>query len=234
MSRSTPPVSPEVRALLDQERNVPRVPAQVRKRALARARAALVAGRVTVPSSFPAAPKTRWGVAVAIACLASVAAAATAYEIGARRRPAPAEGPSAPVIHLMVTSQPPAISAPSLTATSTATPTVAPPPPPAPSPDNGVPHASQTEPGPDELRLLGQARAAVARHDFAAALVPIAEHARRFKTGRLMEEREALRVKALSGLGRTEEARRAADSFEARFPRSVLLPSVSKMPASQP
>jgi hypothetical protein len=50
----------------------------------------------------------------------------------------------------------------------------------------------------------------------------------------LVEEREALRVKALSGLGRTEEARRAADSFEARFPRSVLLPSVSKMPASEP
>jgi hypothetical protein len=61
-----------------------------------------------------------------------------------------------------------------------------------------------------------------------------AQHARRFKTGRLVEEREALRVKALAGLGRTEEARRAAAAFRARFPRSVLLPAVSQMPASTP
>jgi hypothetical protein len=80
---------------------------------------------------------------------------------------------------------------------------------------------------------LGQARTAVARQDFAAALAPIAEHRRRFKEGRLAEEREALRVKALSGLGRTEDARRASDAFEARFPRSVLLPAVRRMPSSE-
>ena len=78
-----------------------------------------------------------------------------------------------------------------------------------------------------ELRLLRQARAAVARGDFTDALSPINEHTRRFKNGRLVEEREALRVKALGGLGRTEEARRAAIAFRARFPRSVLLPAVS-------
>jgi hypothetical protein len=94
--------------------------------------------------------------------------------------------------------------------------------------------SSATEPSQDELVLLRQARAAVARQDFAAALGPISEHARQFKSGRLAEEREALRVKALSGLGRTEEARRAADAFEARFPRSVLLPAVSKMRGSGP
>jgi hypothetical protein len=43
-----------------------------------------------------------------------------------------------------------------------------------------------------------------------------------------------LRVKALAGLGRTDEARRAARAFRARFPRSVLLPAVSQMPASEP
>jgi hypothetical protein len=85
-----------------------------------------------------------------------------------------------------------------------------------------------------ELRLLRQARVAVARGDFAAALSPIAEHSRRFKNGRLAEEREALRVKALAGLGRMEEARHAAVAFRARFPRSVLLPAVSKMPAPAP
>jgi hypothetical protein len=74
----------------------------------------------------------------------------------------------------------------------------------------------------------------VARQDFAAALPLIAEHAREFKNGRLAEEREALRVRALSGLGRTEEAQHAADAFGSRFPRSVLLPAVSRMPASTP
>jgi hypothetical protein len=86
----------------------------------------------------------------------------------------------------------------------------------------------------EELRLLRQARAAVGREDFAAALAPLAELSRRFRDGRLAEEREALRVKALAGLGRTDEARRAAAAFEARFPRSVLLPAVSRMPASSP
>jgi len=85
-----------------------------------------------------------------------------------------------------------------------------------------------------ELRLLRQARGAVARGDYAAALAPIGEHAHRFKDGRLAEEREALRVKSLAGLGRTDEARRAAKAFRARFPRSVLLPAVSQMPASEP
>jgi hypothetical protein len=74
----------------------------------------------------------------------------------------------------------------------------------------------------------------VAREDFAAAQPPIAEHARRFQDGRLAEEREALRVKSLAGLGRSDEARRAAAAFKARFPRSVLLPAVSQMPASRP
>jgi hypothetical protein len=85
-----------------------------------------------------------------------------------------------------------------------------------------------------ELVLLRQARADVARKDFVAALRPIIEHTHRFKNGRLVEEREALRVQALAGLGRTEEARQAASAFRARFPRSVLLPAVSRMLDSTP
>jgi hypothetical protein len=85
-----------------------------------------------------------------------------------------------------------------------------------------------------ELRLLRQARAAVGRQDFAAALAGIATHARLFRNGRLAEEREALRVIALAGLGRTEDARRAAASFRTHFPHSVLLPAISQVPASGP
>jgi hypothetical protein len=95
----------------------------------------------------------------------------------------------------------------------------------------GEPRHARAEAVRAELRLLRQARAAVARDDFAAAMPLIAEHTRRYgyKEGRLAEEREALRVKALVGLGRGEEARRAAAAFESRFPRSVLLPAVHQM-----
>ena len=105
---------------------------------------------------------------------------------------------------------------------------------PAPAPTLGPPALSRADAARAELRLLRQARAAVAREDYAAALPPIAEHARQFKDGRLTEEREALRVKTLAGLGRSEEARRAAAAFRTRFPRSVLLPAVNQMsPAGQ-
>ncbi|HEY8924478.1 MAG TPA: hypothetical protein VIU64_08860, partial [Polyangia bacterium] len=78
----------------------------------------------------------------------------------------------------------------------------------------------------DELRVLAPARQAVARRDFGAALAAISEHARRFREGRLAEEREALRVKALAGLGNVKEARAASAEFRRRFPRSALLPAV--------
>jgi hypothetical protein len=231
MSRSRPPLSPEVDALLDRERVVPPLPSRVRARAVTRAQAALIAGRVSSPLELGAAPRTRWRVATALACAASVAAAAAAYEIGAHRRSLAGSSLPTPATHVVSPAVPlPSPAAP--TAPSTAAPpeTIDA----APTPSSAAATTSATRalrdaPGPEELRLLGLARAAVARHDFAAALVPIGEHARRFKDGRLAEEREALRVKALSGLGRTGEARRAANAFEARFPRSVLLPAVSHM-----
>jgi hypothetical protein len=79
-----------------------------------------------------------------------------------------------------------------------------------------------------ELKVLQPARAAVARDDFSSALAAIAEHERRFPDGQLAEEREALRVQALSGLQRTEEASRAAAAFRERFPGSVLLSRMRK------
>ena len=73
-----------------------------------------------------------------------------------------------------------------------------------------------------ELGLLQRARAAVASGKFSSALDAITEHQKRFPAGRLREEREALRVKALAGLGRNDEARLAAKRFRERFPQSVL------------
>ncbi len=216
-----PPLSPEIRALLDEERPLPPLPGAQRARAMARARAALAAGGVTARSpSSPRAP-TRWAVAAAAALVASAAVGAAAYELRVRLGRAHAVAPAAAAVG---TRSPAALLRPTAVAVDERPEAVVP----APS----APSLSPSETARAELRLLRQARDAVARGDFAAALLPLAEHARRFKNGRLAEEREALRVKSLAGLGRTEEARHAADAFRARFPRSILLPAVSQMPAS--
>jgi hypothetical protein len=217
-------LSPQVRSLLDREAVIPAQPAVVRARQLARARAALVAGTASrrVLESAPRPP--RWAAAAVLACVTSAAAAAAAYQIGVRMKPV---APPVAVSLQSVRSEPRSRSAANPVGD-----------PPAGSLRGPAPSLSQSLSRADaireELRLLRQARAAVGREDFAAALAPLAELSRRFRDGRLAEEREALRVKALAGLGRTDEARRAAAAFEARFPRSVLLPAVSRMPASSP
>jgi hypothetical protein len=81
----------------------------------------------------------------------------------------------------------------------------------------------------EEIKLLSRARRADARGDYPQVLLVLSEHERGFPAGRLSEEREVLRVKALVGLGRAEEARRAAARFRRQFPRSVLLHTVDAM-----
>jgi len=230
MTSDRPPLPPEVEALLDHERDISPVPAAVRARALARARAALVAGAARSPSRRSAAPRRiRWAAAAAMVCVGGAALGAVAYEIRSRLIDVPSARPAAPP----VTSVPvkPASPAPEAPEAPIAPIAAAPSTPP---PDtHATPHLSRADAARAELRLLKQARAAVARENYAAAMPPIAEHVRRFKDGRLAEEREALRVKALAGLGRTDEAQRAAAAFRARFPRSVLLPAVGRMPARE-
>jgi hypothetical protein len=230
MIRSRRELSPEVRALLDEERAIPAQPAAVRARAMARARAALAAGLAT-PVASPArtALRSRWAAAAVLVCMASAAAVLAAYGIHAHiaRLAAPVVLPPIPA---------PARSG-AVRKAPEAPPVVAPADdeaPPAPPRTLSPPRLSRAEALRAELRLLRHARAAVAREDFAAALVPIAEHVRRFKDGRLAEEREALRVKALVGLGRAQDTRRAAAAFRTRFPHSVLLPAVDRMSASGP
>jgi hypothetical protein len=85
-----------------------------------------------------------------------------------------------------------------------------------------------------ELEVLGPARAAVARRDFSSALTAIGEHERRFPMGLLSEEREALRVQALSGLNRPEAAARAAAAFRRRFQGSILLSHMKDLARGAP
>ena len=210
-------LSPAVRLLLDHERPIAVLPAAARARALSRARAALAAGVATrpIPSGAPSA--IRWAAAAGLACVATVAAGAVAYRVGVAARPTapPLAAPAPTESHWSAGAEPIV----NLLAAEVL---------------GGTPARSETGTVRVEVRLLEQARAAVAREDFALAMQLLTQHARRFRKGRLVEEREALRVRSLAGLGRRGDAGRAAADFEARFPRSPLLPAVSQMLDSEP
>lgn len=241
MTHEVPPLSPLVREFLDRERDVPSLPAPRRDRAVARARSAKPVGAGSAFLRPAALFRARWAVPAALAFTAA-AFGATLLEWRGR----PSSGPSSPA---------PVVPAQSGVARSGAAPE---PPnvqaggPPAvvvaevPSRSSGARGAE--EPGlalalaprpparaafPDELRLLAPAREALARREYGAVLAAVAEHARHFREGRLVEEREALRVKALAGVGRVKEARSAADAFRQRFPRSVLLSALDAAPAAE-
>src|SRR5579871_5869868 len=204
MFRSRELLSVEASWLLEAERSIPPLPTAPPR----------TAERIGAGLGPAGGPRTlRWAAAAGLVFLALLAGGAAAYELGVRARP-PA-GPSAPEARAPLpaaTPRPLADRPSELLAERW-----------------HLPGPSKADLARQELRLLERARAAVAREDFAAALPPLTEHARHFRDGRLAEEREALRVKALAGLGRTAEARRAMAAFEARFPRSPLLSAVNQM-----
>lgn len=72
----------------------------------------------------------------------------------------------------------------------------------------------------EETALLLGAHGALREGDGGRALLLLDEHARRFPSGALAEERDASRVLALCALGRTGEAKTAGKAFLASHPRS--------------
>jgi hypothetical protein len=74
-----------------------------------------------------------------------------------------------------------------------------------------------------ETALLRDADAAVKSGHPARALALVEEHASRFPTGVLVEEREAERIVILCALARTEEARALRARFLGARPRSPLI-----------
>jgi hypothetical protein len=79
--------------------------------------------------------------------------------------------------------------------------------------------AAQLDPGPTEGALLLRARQELSS-DPSDALALTQEHARRFPSGTLVQEREVLAIEALARLGRSSDARHRLDAFRARFPQS--------------
>ncbi len=227
------PLAPAVESLLAFERVITPQPERVRARAVARARASLRAADLT--AARPArggASSARRLVYAAAASVLLLAGGAAAYQM--LRTPEPAETRSAPPAK----SSSGARATASLAAPAPATPAapdlvgtpVAPSKATAASPRGTV--ATKSAATPEELRLLVRARQADARAEYFVVLSLLNEHERSFPTGRLSEEREALRVKALVGLGRGAEARQAAARFGRSFPRSVLLHKLEDMIAT--
>jgi hypothetical protein len=220
--KNPPPLSPELEALLAPHRAVLSLAPSVEARALARAAAVYVpergAGRVLRPLWMFAAA------AGVVLVLGAAAYAARGWIVGASSpapaQPAPSvapdtiEPPRPAVVAAAREPEAPATIAPEAAVRRRAA---------------GKTNAAPVQPTNAELALLRAAREDVTRGDFAGALAVIADHAHRFRHGGLVEEREALRVKSLAGLGHHEEARRTTAAFHARFPHSVFLSTFERM-----
>ncbi|MEA2751137.1 MAG: hypothetical protein QOI41_5280 [Myxococcales bacterium] len=77
-----------------------------------------------------------------------------------------------------------------------------------------------------ERALLDVARSALARGEAGEALVATERHAHEYPDGALVEEREAIAIKALVALGRMDEARSRARVHEQRFPNGLTVRAV--------
>ena len=194
----------EVQAVLERGRTVRRLPDAVRARALARARAAIVAeSRVLTMAAMPV-PGRRFRIAlaasfaVAVGAAGATAALRTTVFAHDRGGPPPAAVASQPVAATVV---PMAAADPEPIA-----------------PARASRFTTAQESYRAEVGLLQRAQAAYVNRNFSAALALVAEHGRRFPNGRLAEEREALRVRSLAAAGRRGEARRAANDLRAPVP----------------
>ena len=240
--RMPPPFAPSLEALLAHEWVPPVQSEMVRARALARARAAL---REAPAATFsPRAGQTHvrrllFASAAGITLMAGVAAA---FQLMGRPAPTPPTSTEPPRAVRQAPVVPPSAKpglAPTTPKEAEAAPADTMPAAGAASARASVPSrrtvpAGRHDDGPEEIQLLNHARQSDARGDYASVLAIVAEHERSHPAGRLSEEREVLRVKALVGLGHGGDARHAAAKFRRQFPRSVLLQKIDDMLASLP
>ena len=238
---SLPGLSTRARALLAAERQILAPPPELRWRAQLRARNAVGRGRnsrALAPRLVSAWRRTRVLLVAALAATSAVAAwqlapqpvdAPPAIAIGT---PRPPTAPALPTTSAMRTT--PAIAKPTVGAALAPLPDAT-----EPNLEPAVPQASSAkrsradstrkQPTPsEELTLLDKARRAVMARNFDRALRVIERHVRSFPNSPLAEEREALRVRALQGAGRSTQANNAAREFESRYPSSVLAPELNK------
>jgi len=85
-----------------------------------------------------------------------------------------------------------------------------------------------------ERALLDRARKALGTGDGADAARTLQLHARRYPTGFLVEEREALTIKIMVENGQIEEARKLGLKFRERYPQSLFGPAVDEALGTNP
>ena len=80
----------------------------------------------------------------------------------------------------------------------------------------------------EETRLLALARRSLAAGSARDALTPLGEHARRFPSGQLTEDRMVLRAQALCESGQTDAGLEQASALRKAFPSSSHQPRVDR------
>lgn len=235
-----PPLSPDLRALLDVERAAPGVPAARRDELFSRIET-FAAPTLDLPpppvSSAPTLPTTSAAnttvgtavgkavagkvVAVFVAGAATGVASYGVVERAIAHDPPPAvvvrapePPPPPPVVVVETPAPPPPVAAPVPVAPAR--------PAPAPRPKREPVSTDASE----ERALIDTARTALQRGHPEDAATLLARHRERFPRGQFDEEASALEVMALAGQHRREEAARAAKAFLARYPESLLGPAV--------
>ena len=235
IGRLLPPLSDTARALLAKERlQQPTGDEALRQRLLDRALLAVGADRpsgVGLQAAAPPArvsarsraPRTLLLIAAAVAVAGLAAAGAGIYQLKAVW--APSSPPWVAPIDTVAPLPPPTgaagVTPRQVQAEQAAGPTVVEPRRAAAAVDSAP--AASVQSYARELGLLEPARSSIAQGNFGSALTAIAQHQREFPRGQLAQEREALRIRALWGLGETDAAEKAAAGFRTRYPHSGLL-----------
>lgn len=217
---------PEMLALLERERSTSAVPNEVRESVRANVERSIGAAVLIAPKSMSAASK--FGVLKAaklVVAMAVVSGGVTSVWVATHGKPdVPSQGVPA---HAHATRPAHVAEVPRVDAPPTTEPEVR----------EGVPQAVVARPATPppvasddalsrERALLDEARTALAQRHADRVLVLAEEHARTFRFGRLVQEREALAIQALVVNDQLDEARRRAALFRRLYPSSLLSPVV--------
>ena len=231
------PLSPDLQRLLASERQMVRANDNLRRRALTRASRMAAKAPATGRRGAMRALRARVRLLVALAAAAATATALAASVRSSTRAAQRVNRGAPPSTELQpAPEQPDTVPPPAQTEPPDPAPVLRP----APAsvrqrqPGSAAPPSSSVRSDTAksayelELRLLEPAREALASRDFNRALSMLNEHRQRFPAGRLAEERDALRINALLGLGRGVQAREAATVFRKSYPHSALMPQLER------
>jgi hypothetical protein len=233
--RLSPILSPWLEALLAHEKAIMPQSAAMRARAFQRASALLAAGQ-TVPLTRPSwSGWNRWrfgsvagfGLLTSVAFLHMAGSHSATPTVISLPFAAPGSQLASPLAGVRKPS-PPTLPKPDPEGATSGKASATP----SPTTEERAQHPETDARGLAELEMLERAHRSDARGDFLAVLALAAEHERRYPTGRLCEEREVLRLRALIGLKRGHEARRVEQKFRHDYPHSVLLPTLTEMLAA--